>query len=102
MVERLSAEAFAREPGLADWVVRDGAACARFLTGSFAVGVALVDAIGVLAERADHHPDIDLRYREVTVRLVTHEVGGLSERDVALAREVSAAARDLGVPAAPA
>lgn len=100
MVERLSAEAFAREPGLADWVVRDGAACARFLTGSFAAGVALVDAIAVLAERADHHPDIDLRYRDVTVRLVTHEVGGLSERDVALAREITTAARTLGIRAA--
>lgn len=98
MVELLSEDAFAREPGLDDWVVRDGVACARFLTGSFAAGVALIDAIGVLADRANHHPDVDLRYREVAVRLVTHEADGLTARDAALARAISAAARDLGVP----
>lgn len=93
-------EEFARTPGLDDWTVRDGSARARFLTGSFAAGVALIDAIAVLADRADHHPDIDLRYREVAVRLTTHEVGGLSERDVALAREITTAARTLGIRAA--
>ena len=73
--------------------------CAYFRTGSFATGVALVDEIGRLADAANHHPDVDLRYPGVTVRLVTHEVDGLSDRDVALARQISAAARDLGVEA---
>ena len=46
-----------------DWrVVRD-AASTHFRTGSFAAGVALVDAIGTLADAANHHPDVDLRYR---------------------------------------
>ncbi len=81
-----------------DWrVVRD-AASTRFRTGSFAAGVALVDEIGKLADAANHHPDVDLRYHGVTVRLETHSEGGLTERDVALARQISDAARELGVP----
>jgi 4a-hydroxytetrahydrobiopterin dehydratase len=81
-----------------DWrVVRDDAST-HFRTGSFAAGVALVDAIGKLADAAHHHPDVDLRYHGVTVRLITHDEGGLTERDVALARQISDAARELGVP----
>ncbi len=41
----------------------------HFRTGSFAAGVALVNAIGRLADAADHHPDVDLRHEGVTVRL---------------------------------
>ena len=81
-----------------DWrVVRD-AASTHFRTGSFAAGVALVDAIGTLADAANHHPDVDLRYHGVTVRLKTHSEGGLTERDVALAGQITDAARELGVP----
>ena len=50
-------------------------------------------------EMLTHHPDIDLRYDAVTVRLSTHEVSGLSQRDVSLAQQISAAANDLGVTA---
>jgi 4a-hydroxytetrahydrobiopterin dehydratase len=99
--DRITAEEFGRHDGVDGWTVADGAAQAVFDTGSFAAGVQLVDAIGELADAADHHPDVDLRYPGVTVRLVTHEVDGLSERDVALAREISAAARALGVEADP-
>jgi 4a-hydroxytetrahydrobiopterin dehydratase len=82
----------------ADWrVVRDDAST-HFRTGSFAAGVALVDAIGRLADAAKHHPDVDLRSDGVTVRLKSRSDGSLSERDVALARQISAAARELGVP----
>jgi 4a-hydroxytetrahydrobiopterin dehydratase len=72
-----------------------------FRTGSFAAGVALVDAIGRLAAAADRQPDVDLRDQGVTVRLPMTEVG-LGGRDVELARRISAAARELGVPADPA
>jgi 4a-hydroxytetrahydrobiopterin dehydratase len=58
-----------------------------------------VDAIGRLADAANHHPDVDLRYASVTVRL--RDVDGLSERDIELARQISAAARQLNVPADP-
>jgi 4a-hydroxytetrahydrobiopterin dehydratase len=85
----------------ADWRVVRSDACAHFRTGSFAAGVALVDAIGSLAEAANHHPDVDLRSDGVTVRLRTHGEGGLTEREVALAQQISAAARQLGVPVDP-
>ena len=84
-----------------DWrVVRDDA-CAHFRTGSFAAGVALADAIGRLAEAVNHHPDVDLRSDGVTVRLRTESIGVLSEREVALAREISEAAGELGAPSDP-
>jgi 4a-hydroxytetrahydrobiopterin dehydratase len=79
-----------------DWrVVRDDAST-HFRTGSLSAGVALVNAIGRLADDANHHPDVDLRPDGVTVRL-RRESGGLSEREVALARQISEAARELGV-----
>ena len=101
MTERITARQFHEATGVDDWRVVFAGACTYFQTGSFATGVALVDAIGRLADAANHHPDVDLRYPGVTVRLTTHEVDGLSERDVELARQISAAARDLDVPADP-
>ena len=83
-----------------DWRVVRNDACAHFRTGSFATGVAFVDAIGRLADAADHHPDVDLRSDGVTVRLRT-ESGGLDEREVGLAQQISAAANELGVPVDP-
>jgi 4a-hydroxytetrahydrobiopterin dehydratase len=81
-----------------DWrVVRD-AASTHFRTGSLAAGVALVDAIARLGDAAQAHPDMDLRRDGVTVRLNRDADGRLSENDVALAREISAAARDMNVP----
>jgi 4a-hydroxytetrahydrobiopterin dehydratase len=78
-----------------DWrVIRDDAAT-HFRTGSFAAGVALVEAIAKLPDAANHPPDIDLRSDGVTVRVGTHS-GGRSERDIELARQISEVARDLG------
>jgi 4a-hydroxytetrahydrobiopterin dehydratase len=78
-------------------------ACTYFRTGSFAVGARLVHAIGELAGLDDHRPDIDLRYAGVTVRLITitPDYYGLSERDLELARQISAVVRELGAPADP-
>ncbi|BDZ51259.1 hypothetical protein GCM10025867_35000 [Frondihabitans sucicola] len=101
MVDEISPEAFHASPGTDDWRVLFEGAVTRFSTGSFASGVRLVDAIGALADAADHHPDVDLRYSGVTVRLLTHEVGGLTAKDAELAGAISAAARELGVVADP-
>lgn len=85
----------------AGWrVVRD-AASTHFRTESFAAGVALIRTIGQLADAANHHPDVDLRYHGVTVRLKTHDEDRLTERDLSLARQISDAARELGVPVDP-
>ena len=102
MVEAITADEFSAADGVADWrVLESGQVGTVFRTGSFDKGVDLVVRIGALADAANHHPDVDLRYPMVTVRLSTHEVGGLSERDVALAREISAAAAELGLEADP-
>jgi 4a-hydroxytetrahydrobiopterin dehydratase len=101
MTEAITPRQFHEALGVEDWRVLFDGACAHFRTGSFAVGVALVDAIGTRADAANHHPDVDLRYSGVTVRLSTHEVGGLSDLDITLARQISAAARELDVPADP-
>lgn len=101
MVERVSPRQFHEFDGVEDWRVLFGGAMTYFVTKSFAKGVELVDAIGRLADVANHHPDVDLRYAGVRVALVTHEIGELSERDVALAQRISEAARDLGISADP-
>ncbi len=87
--------------GLEDWRVLVGALHTRFLTKRFATGLELVNRIGAAAEEADHHPDIDLRYPHVNLKLVSHDVGGLTRRDVRMARRISEIAADLGVRAAP-
>ncbi len=97
MTGRISARQFHEATGVEDWRVLFWSACARFRTGSFAAGVALVDAIGTAADALNRHPDVDLRPEGVTVRLADHD-GGFSERDVTFARQISAAARELEVP----
>jgi 4a-hydroxytetrahydrobiopterin dehydratase len=103
MSGRLTAAQFSAFPGVADWRVLWGAgyAAARFLTGSFAAGLALVAAIGELAAASGRDPDVDVRPESVTVRLSTAEVHGLTSRDADLAREISAAAAGLHAPADP-
>jgi len=100
MTETITPQQFHEAAGIEDWRVLTNVAHAHFRTGSFAAGVALVDAIGRLSDAANHHPDVDLRFEGVTVRLTTttpDHFFWLSERDVELARQISAAARDLGV-----
>ena len=84
------------DAGLPDWEYVLGHIEARFETGGFATGLALVDEIGAAAEEANHHPDITLTYPTVHVRLVSHDAGGITSRDIDLARTISelAAARD--------
>lgn len=102
MAEAITSQQFHAATGVEDWrVVFDGART-TFRTGSFAAGVALVEAIGRLADEVEHHPDVDLRYGGVGVKLWTHEVQGLTQRDVDLARQISVAARELGASADPA
>jgi 4a-hydroxytetrahydrobiopterin dehydratase len=82
---------------LPDWRRLFDTLRARFRTGDFATGLRLVDRIGELAETANHHPDVDLRYPTVAVVLWSHDVGGVTSRDVDLARRISQAAAELGV-----
>ena len=90
-----------RDSGLADWRWLLGILHARFDTGSFVKGLELANRIGEVAEEANHHPDLDLSYPTLYVRLVSHDVGGVTSRDLDLARRISEIAADLGVAASP-
>jgi len=77
--------------GLAGWV-RDGQTIVRDATlDDFAAAIALVDAVAVVAERANHHPDILVHaWNRVRLTLSTHSAGGLTAADFALAEQIEA------------
>ncbi len=81
---------------LADWRVLHGVLHARFETGDFNAGITLTKAIGAAADEMNHHPDVDLTYPCVDIRLASHDVGGVTRRDVVLARVISEMASRLG------
>lgn len=97
MVEPISTKSFHELVPGDTWHRVYGGATAYFATGSFDKGVELIGEITRLADAANHHPDVDLRYPGVTVRIMTHEISDLSERDAALAVQISDAAHRLGI-----
>ncbi|MDP9270906.1 MAG: 4a-hydroxytetrahydrobiopterin dehydratase [Chloroflexota bacterium] len=103
MTEHMSARQFHESNGVDDWRVLSEGACAFFRTGSLAAAARLVDAVSKLANVDDHHVDVDVRRGAVTVRLITttDDYMGMSARDVELARQISAVARELGLSAEP-
>jgi 4a-hydroxytetrahydrobiopterin dehydratase len=103
MTDRISPQQFHESEGIEDWRVLGDGACAYFRTGSFAAGARLVQAIGALSGVNDHPPDVDVRPDGVTVRLLTiaDDYYGMSQRDVEVARQISAVARDQGLAADP-
>jgi 4a-hydroxytetrahydrobiopterin dehydratase len=86
---------------LADWEYLVGVIEARYETGGFATGLELVNRIGAAAEEADHHPDLTLTWPLVHVRRVSHDAGGVTSRDVAMARRISEIAAEVGVTPTP-
>jgi 4a-hydroxytetrahydrobiopterin dehydratase len=97
--QKLTADEVREAPGLDDWRHLLTGIRARFRTGDFATGLALVDRIGAAAEEANHHPDIALTYPEVIVTLSSHDVGGITSRDLDLARTISGFAAEAGAEA---
>lgn len=95
----LRTEEVATSEGLADWVPMLGTLESRFRLADFRSAVAFVNRIAEAAEEADHHPDIALRFRVVEVRLTSHDVGGLTIRDVELARRISSIAGEFAAVA---
>jgi 4a-hydroxytetrahydrobiopterin dehydratase len=101
MAERITPQQFHDSVGVDDWRVLWSVAFAVYRTGDFATGLKLVAEIGRLAEAAGHHPDLDLRAGVLEVRLVTKAQWSLTDLDLTLARQISAAAAALGVSADP-
>ena len=71
-----------------DWKLQDATIARTFQFKDFPAAIKFVDAVAVLAEEAWHHPDIDIRWNKVTLTLTTHDAGGLTEKDFALALAV--------------
>lgn len=86
---------------LEDWRKLAQALHARFLTGDFVTGLTFVTAVTEAAERADHHPDVTLTYPWVDLKLVSHDVSQVTQRDIDLARRISEIAREQGIGAEP-
>ena len=68
-----------------DWQVESGELVRTFLFKDFLGSLAFVNKVGAAAEAAGHHPDIDIRYNKVRLALVTHDAGGITEKDFDLA-----------------
>jgi 4a-hydroxytetrahydrobiopterin dehydratase len=71
------------------WVEIDGALERTFELPSFRDAIAFVNRLAELAEAENHHPDLAISYRQVTVRWTTHSEGGVTDRDRALALRTS-------------
>ena len=66
---------------MSDWDEVDGALQREFVFDGFRAAVAFVNRLAEAAEAANHHPDIGISYKRVTVRWVTHSAGGITDRD---------------------
>ncbi|MPZ94917.1 MAG: 4a-hydroxytetrahydrobiopterin dehydratase [Propionibacteriales bacterium] len=86
---------------LDDWRKLAQALHARFLTGDFVTGLRFVTAVSEVAESAGHHPDVTLTYPFVDVKLISHDVSQITQRDIDLARRISEIAREHGIGAEP-
>jgi 4a-hydroxytetrahydrobiopterin dehydratase len=74
---------------------RQGKAIAKtFDMKGFKASMAFAATVGEIAERADHHPDILVQFSKVTLTLSSHDAGGVTDRDLRLARQIEAAAKD--------
>lgn len=99
MRTRLTAAQAQQQAGR-NWRVVAGRLHATFDTGNLARGIELVRRVGEAADELDHHPDLDVRYARVHVVTVSHDVGGLTGRDIRLAAAVSRIAAELDLEAA--
>jgi 4a-hydroxytetrahydrobiopterin dehydratase len=70
---------------LTGWEVRDGRLRKQWTFRTFLRAIAFVNSVGYLAEGAGHHPDITINYNKVTLRIITHSEGALTDRDFSLA-----------------
>ncbi len=79
--------------GLTGWSRRGDALTKTFTFERFADGIAFVDRVARAADAMVHHPDIDIRYTKVTTTLSTHDAGGVTQKDLDLAKKVEAAGK---------
>jgi 4a-hydroxytetrahydrobiopterin dehydratase len=73
--------------GVPDWAHKAKTIRRTFKFEGFLMGIAFIQRIARLAEKMNHHPDIDIRFNKVTLTLTTHDQGGLTKKDFALAKQ---------------
>ena len=73
--------------GVPQWRKNNATIARTFRFKDFPAAIKFVDAVAELAEQAQHHPDIDIRWNQVTLTLTTHDAGGLTKKDFVLARK---------------
>lgn len=88
MAKLTIAQADAAAKHTPDWKRKGEAITRTFEFKDFAGALQFVNAVAQLAERANHHPDIDIRWNKVTLALSTHDEGGLTNKDFKLAAQI--------------
>lgn len=73
---------------LPEWDLEDKSIVRVVEFDEFMEGIDFVDGVAEISEEAGHHPDIDIRWTTVTLRLTTHDVGGLTDSDFDVARKI--------------
>ena len=79
-------EALRAAPG---WTLNDGKLQREWTFPDFVAAMVFVNRVAQIAETAGHHPDIDIRYNHVTLGLITHDAGGITVKDAAMAAKLS-------------
>jgi 4a-hydroxytetrahydrobiopterin dehydratase len=79
-------EALQAIPG---WTLQEGKLTRDWAFKDFVQAMAFVNQIATLAETAGHHPDIDIRYNHVRLGLVSHDAGGITQRDASMAKQIN-------------
>jgi 4a-hydroxytetrahydrobiopterin dehydratase len=72
-----------------EWKLKDGKLEREWVFSNFLEAMAFVNQVATIAEKAGHHPDIDIRYNRVLLSLVSHDAGGITERDALMAARIS-------------
>ena len=73
---------------LEGWELRDGRLRKQFTFRTFLRAIAFVNSVAYVAESVGHHPDITINYNKVTLRIITHSEGAITDRDFGLVAEI--------------
>jgi 4a-hydroxytetrahydrobiopterin dehydratase len=76
---------------LPEWALEEGKLVRYWTFPGFVQAIDFINGVAQLAEREQHHPDIDIRYNRVKLALVSHDAGGITQRDAQMARRLSEA-----------
>jgi len=89
MAKALNAEGIQEAlKGHPEWHLEGGKLARKWTFKDFVEAMAFVNRVAATAEAAGHHPDIDIRYNQVTLGLISHDAGGITGRDVAMVSQI--------------